>query len=448
MSRESWRNRAGFALAAMGSAIGLASIVRFPYLVADHGGAAFIAVYLLSLFVIGIPILISEITLGRATQKNCYESFANTGQSPFWKGAGAWVLLTALLIAAFYSALSGWICGYLVEAILGQLQPLHTTELATVHFKKLLKTPLWGLSYHFIFLGISVVLVYAGLRKGIERGCKILMPILFLMLFILVVKGLSLENSLRALEYLFKPDWNLITPSVILMALGQAFFTLSLGQGTMITYGSYLPKNSPFIGSCIGIALSVVVVSIFSAIAVFTIIFSANMTPEGGLGLMFQTLPVVFSHMAGGHVLAISFFLLVALAALTSEISVLEPLIAYLVDKYNWTRKNAALAVGAMAFVIGIPCALSTSMLADWNLWGKNILELFDLVATTLLVPLGGLLGVLLVVWRWGFASAFKELTNGQKEKYPIGYLYLKICLKYLAPTLILIIFFSNLSLF
>lgn len=448
MSRESWRNRAGFALAAMGSAIGLASIVRFPYLVADHGGAAFIAVYLLSLFVIGIPILISEITLGRATQKNCYESFANTGQSPFWKGAGAWVLLTALLIAAFYSALSGWICGYLVEAILGQLQPLHTTELATVHFKKLLETPLWGLGYHFIFLGISVVLVYAGLRKGIERGCKILMPILFLMLLILVVKGLSLENSLRALEYLFKPDWNLITPSVILMALGQAFFTLSLGQGTMITYGSYLPKNSPFIGSCIGIALSVVVVSIFSAIAVFTIIFSANMTPEGGLGLMFQTLPVVFSHMAGGHVLAISFFLLVALAALTSEISVLEPLIAYLVDKYNWTRKNAALAVGAMAFVIGIPCALSTSMLADWNLWGKNILELFDLVATTLLVPLGGLLGVLLVVWRWGFASAFKELTNGQKEKYPIGYLYLKICLKYLAPTLILIIFFSNLSLF
>ncbi|MCE2982629.1 MAG: sodium-dependent transporter [Parachlamydia sp.] len=448
MLRESWRNRAGFALAAMGSAIGLASIVRFPYLVADHGGAAFIAVYLLSLFVIGIPILISEITLGRATQKNCYESFADKGQSSFWKGAGAWILLTALLVSAFYSALSGWICGYLVEAIFDQLQPLHTTELATVHFKELLRTPLWGLSYHFIFLGVSVVLVYAGLRKGIERGCKILMPILFLMLLILVVKGLSLDNSLSALEYLFKPDWNLITPSVILMASGQAFFTLSLGQGTMITYGSYLPKNSPFVGSCIAIALSVVVVSILSAIAVFTIIFSANMTPEGGLGLMFQTLPVVFSNMVGGHVLAISFFLLVALAALTSEISVLEPIIAYLVDKHDWTRKNAALVAGAMAFVIGVPCALSTSLLADWHLGSKNILELFDLVATTILVPLGGLLGVLLVTWRWGFAPAFKELTNGKMEKYPVSYLYLKVCLKYLAPALILIIFFSNLSLF
>lgn len=448
MLRESWCNRAGFALAAMGSAIGLASIVRFPYLVADHGGAAFIAVYLLSLFVVGIPILISEITLGRSTQRNCYEAFKIKGGGPFWKGAGVWVLMTALLVSAFYSALSGWICGYLVEAISGQLQTLQTAEQATTYFKTLLKTPLWGLSYHFIFIGMSIVLVYAGLRKGIERGCKILMPILLLTLLVLVIKGLSLDNSSSALTYLFKPNWNLITPSVVLMALGQAFFTLSLGQGTMITYGSYLPKDTPFVGSCIAVALSVVVVSILSAIAIFTIIFSANVTPEGGLGLMFQTLPIVFSHMSGGYILSISFFLLVALAALTSEISVLEPLIAYLVDTYGWSRKNAALAVGAMAFVIGIPCALSTSLLADWNLWGKNILELFDLIATTILVPLGGLLGVLLVAWRWGFAAAYKELRNGTIEKYPVGHLYFKVCLKYLAPGLILIIFFSNLDLF
>lgn len=436
-NRETWRNRAGFALAAMGSAIGLASIVRFPYLVADHGGAAFIAVYLLSLFVIGIPILIAEITLGQSTQSNCYESFARKGQSKFWKGAGSWVLFTALIISAFYSALSGWICGYLVEAFIGKLQTLQTAELATGHFHDLLKRPLWGLGYHFVFLGASVSLVYAGLRQGIERGCKILMPILLLTLLTLVFKGLSLENSADALKYLFKPNWELITPSVVLMALGQAFFTLSLGQGTMITYGSYLPKKTPFIGSSIAVALSVVIVSILSAIAIFTIIFSANITPEGGLGLMFQTLPVVFSNMSGGYLLAISFFLLVALAALTSQISVLEPLIAYLVDRYQWKRKNAALISGAAAFVIGIPCALSTSLLTDWNLWGKNILELFDLIATTLLIPLGGLLGVLLVAWRWGFSSAFQDLSK--------GHCYLKICLKYLAPALILIIFFTNL---
>ncbi len=448
MLRESWRHRAGFALAAIGSAVGLASIVRFPYLVADHGGAAFIFVYLLSLFAIGIPILISEVTLGRATQKNCYASFANKGNTPFWKGAGAWVLLTALLVSAFYSALSGWICGYLVEAIFYRLQPLHTTELATAHFKGLLGTPLWGLSYHFVFLGLSVAFVYAGLRKGIERGCKILMPILFLTLLLLVIKGLTLGHSSNALEYLFKPEWNRITPGVVLMALGQAFFTLSLGQGTMITYGSYLPKNSSFIGSCMAVALSVVIVSILSAIAVFTIVFSAGVEPEGGLGLMFQTLPVVFSHMAGGHLLAISFFLLVALAALTSEISALEPVIAYLVDERGWTRKNAALATGAVAFVIGIPCALSTSVFADWTLFGKNILELFDLVATTVLVPVGALFGVLLVAWRWGVVSAFKELKERPAKKYGVAYVYLKVCLKYMAPLLILIIFFSNLSVF
>ncbi|MBX9924002.1 MAG: sodium-dependent transporter [Rhabdochlamydiaceae bacterium] len=447
MKRESWRNRAGFALAAMGSAIGLASIVRFPYLVADHGGAAFVAIYLLSIFLIGIPILISEITLGRTTQKNCYEAFAEKGKNMFWKGAGTWVLLTALLVSAFYSAISGWICGYLIEAIAGRIQALQTSDLATTHFKDLLKNPLWGLGYHFIFLGTSLALVYAGLRKGIERGCKILMPILFFTLLVLVIKGLTLDNASKTLEYLFNPDWSLITPSVVLMALGQAFFTLSVGQGTMITYGSYLSKNTPFVRSCIAVALAVIVVSILAAIAVFSITFSANIIPEGGLGLMFQTLPVVFSHMAGGNILAVIFFLLVALAALTSEISVLEPLIAYLVDNHRWSRKKAALTTGLMAFVIGIPCALSTSLLSNWTLWGKNILELFDLTATTILVPIGGLLGVLLVSWRWGFAHAFKELSNGHTKQYPIGYQYLKICLKYLAPAVILIIFFSNLGL-
>lgn len=447
MFRESWRNRAGFALAAMGSAIGLASIVRFPYLVADHGGAAFIAIYLLSLFIIGIPILISEITLGRNTQKNCYDTFAEKGKNKFWKGSGLWVLFTALLVSSFYSAISGWICGYLVEAITNKLHLLQTSTLATAHFNSLLKNPLWGLSYHFIFLGLSVALVYAGLRKGIERGCKILMPILFITLLILVIKGLTLDNTASALNYLFKPDWTLITPGVILMALGQAFFTLSLGQGTMITYGSYLPKNTGFVGSCIAVALSVVLVSILSAIAVFTIVYSAHMEPEGGLGLMFQTLPVVFSHMAGGNILAISFFLLVALAALTSEISVLEPIIAYLVDKYNWKRQNAALTAGGLAFIIGIPCALSTSLLSDWTVSGKNILEIFDLVATTILVPIGGLLGVILATWKWGFNNTFKELSNNEPDRYPFGYIYLKICLKYVAPVLILLIFFTNLYL-
>ncbi len=448
MKRESWRNHAGFALAAMGSAIGLASIVRFPYMVADHGGAAFIVVYLLSLLIIGIPILLGEVTMGRATQKNPYGAFSKLGKAPFWKAGGAWVLMTAFLVSAFYSALSGWICGYLVEAVMNNLSGLHTSELATSHFKGLLASPLWALGYHFVFLTVSVMVVYAGLRDGIERGCKVMMPLLLVTLLLLVLKGITLNNSSEALHYLFTPDWSQITPSVVLLALGQSFFSLSLGQGTMITYGSYLPKGTPFAWNCIAVALSVALISIMASIAVFTIVFSAGMEAQGGLGLMFQTLPVVFSNMAGGYILGSVFFVLVALAALTSEISALEPAIAFLVDERGWTRKNAAIGVGTVAFLIGVPCALSTNILANWTVWGSNILELFDLVATTILVPIGGLLGVLLVAWRWGFGYAFEELTGGSPQGYEAGRLYWKTCLKYLAPALILVIFFSNLGFF
>ncbi len=447
MKRESWRDRAGFALAAMGSAIGLASIVRFPYLVADHGGAAFIAVYLLSLLVIGIPIMLGEVTLGRATHRNPYGAFSKLGKGTLWKASGAWILMTALVVSAFYSALSGWICGYLVEACFNELEPLKTSVLASTHFKELLGTAWWTLGYHFVFLLLAVSVVYAGLRDGIERGCKVMMPLLLITLLLLVIKGLTLDHASEALHYLFTPDWSQITPGVVLLALGQSFFSLSLGQGTMITYGSYLPKGAPFAYNCTFVAISVAIVSMFAAIAVFTIVFSAGIEPEGGLGLMFQTLPVVFANMTGGYLLGVVFFVLVALAALTSEISALEPLIAFLVDEKGWARKNAAMATGAMAFFIGVPCALSTNVLANWTLWDNNLLELFDLAATTVLVPIGGLLGVLLVAWRWGFKHAFDELTYGSNSKYAFGRFYWKACLKYLAPALILVIFLSNLGL-
>lgn len=444
-SRESWRSRLGFAVAAMGSAVGLASIVRFPYLVADHGGAAFIAVYLLSLFIVGIPTLWAEVSLGCATQKNCYEAFVVKGERGLWKGAGLWVLFTALIVSSFYSALSGWICGYVVEAISGRLRELETPSMAKVHFHDLLKNPSWGLSYHALFLGGSVALLYAGVRRGIEKGCKILMPILLLTLLVLVIRGLTLNRAGEALHYLFFPRWEGLNAEGVLMALGQAFFTLSLGQGTMITYGSYLRRGSSFAPTCIAVALSVVIVSLLASVAIFTTVFSADLKTEGGLGLMFEVLPVVFQQIGGGSLLSIVFFLLVALAALTSEISALEPLVAYLVDKQGWDRKKGVLVTGAIAFVIGVPSALATSFLSGWSINGKNILEMFDLLATTVLVPVGGLLGVLLVGWRWGVTSAWKELGDGVLVQRPLRGVYFEWCIKYIAPFLILLIFIASL---
>lgn len=440
MNRESWRSRAGFAIAAMGSAVGLGSIVRFPYLVGEHGGLAFIIIYLISRLIMGIPMLIGEVTLGRATARNPYGAFSELGKGGFWRSGGAFIVFTAFIVSAFYSALAGWLCGYLVEAVSFKLQGLHTHELASGHFQNLLENPWWAVGYHFLFMFLSALVVYAGLRNGIERGCKVMMPLLLLTLVALMIKGVTMEGSSEGIAFLLTPDWSKITPAVVLMAMGQSFFGLSLGQGTMITYGSYLPKKSHYAVSCVLIALADIVVSALAALAVLTIVISSGGATEGGLGLLFKTLPVVFSTMTGGYFIAVVFFLLVALAALTSEISVLEPMVAYLVDERKWTRHRAVAAVALAAFLVGVPCALATSVLSGWTVGSMNILELFDFSATAILIPIGALLGALLVGWKWGVGNAMKELFLGEEGRYPAGKAYLSFCLKYVAPTLLLLV--------
>lgn len=448
MKRESWRSRAGFALAAMGSAIGLGSIVRFPYLVAEHGGFAFILLYLLCRIVIGIPMLIGEVTLGRSTQRNPYGAFSKLGGNTLWRTGGAFIVFTAFIVTAFYSSLAGWLCGYLVEAVASRLGHLTTPELSASHFHGLLSNPWWTVGYHFVFICLSVTVVYAGLRDGIERGCKIMTPLLLITLIVLVIKGLTMNQAEEGLAFVFTAEWASITPTVVLMALGQSFFGLSLGQGTMITYGSYLPKNTPFASSCVLIGIADIVVSVLAALAVLTIVFASGAQPEGGLGLLFKTLPVAFSTMTGGYFIAILFFLLVALAALTSEISALEPVVAFLVDERKWDRHHAVAVVGAGAFLVGIPCALSTSLLSDWTIAGMNILETFDFAATAILIPTGGLLGAILLGWKWGFANAAKEIEKGGAPLPSAGREYLRIGLVYIAPALILVIFLTNLGIF
>lgn len=444
MKRESWKSRAGFAIAAMGSAVGLGSIVRFPYLVGEHGGLAFIIIYLICRLVMGIPMLLGEVTIGRATARNPYGAFNALGKNPFWRSGGAFIIFTAFIVSAFYSSLAGWLCGYLVEAASYRLQTLHSHELASSHFENLLSNPWWAVGYHFLFLSLSATVVYLGLRNGIERGCKVMMPLLLLTLVMLAIKGLMMDQAHEGLKFLMTADWHKITPTAMLLALGQSFFGLSLGQGTMITYGSYLPKKCPYAASCILIAIADILVSVLAALAVLTIVFSAGGSPEGGLGLLFKTLPVVFTKMTGGYLFAVIFFLLVALAALTSEISALEPVVAYLVDEQKWTRHQAIGVVATGAFIVGVPCALATSLLSGWTIGNMNILESFDFAATAVLIPIGGLLGALLVGWKWGVPNAMDELFSGNDRIYPLWRLYLTVCLKYIAPIFILVIWIGQ----
>lgn len=442
--RESWQSRLGFIFAAVGSAVGLANIWKFPYTVGKSGGAAFILLYLASLMLIGFPVFISEILIGRATQTSPKGAMKALGKSPGWERVGAMMVLTGFIVSAFYSAVAGWVLGYFIEALRGSLSSMESPQEAIQHYDQLMSSPLWGVGFHGLFLAICSGIVLLGVQKGIERASKIMMPLLLTVLAVLVFKGLALPGAGEGLKFLLEPDWSVVTPSVALAALGQSFFTLSVGQGTMITYGSYLDEKANIPASCVPIALIDTLISILSAVAIFTVVFSVGMEPTAGPGLLFHTLPVVFSQLPGGYLMAVLFFSLVSLAAISSEISAMEPLIAYLMDEWKWTRKQGTALCASAAFIVGVPCALSANLLSGHTLWGMTFLDLIAFVATDLLVPLGGLAAVILVGWRWGMGVALAHLQKGAEKCFDRapwlkGYFYWGI--RYVAPLLMVLVF-------
>ncbi|NGX58629.1 MAG: hypothetical protein K940chlam3_01537 [Chlamydiae bacterium] len=449
MKRGSWSSKIGFVFAAAGSAVGLANIWRFPYVVGANGGAIFVVVYLLCLLAIGFPVFISEVLIGRTTQRSPSEAFKRLGNSNFWAVLGSITIITGFIVSAFYSAVAAWILGYLVEAISGRLTAFDSANQAAVHYDSLIQSPLWGIGFHLLFLvGCWGVLV-SGVRRGIERGNKVIMPILYLVLITIVLKGLSLPNSFNGLSYLFSPDWSEVTPLMFLIALGQSFFTLSIGQGTMVTYGSYLHEDDNIVTSCFPVLIMDTLVSLFSAIAVFTIVFSVGMEPDAGPGLLFQTLPLVFSKITGGYFVAIAFFLLVFLAALTSQISAMEPTIAFLIDRFHWPRKRAVALCSVGVFLLGLPCALSSNVMKDITFFDMNPLELMLFTTSSILIPLGGFFAIILVGWKWGVPKAVRELHRGMSKglrENGLFNFYLWFCFKYLAPALIVLVFLNALG--
>lgn len=443
MKRDSWGSRLGFIFAVAGSAIGLANIWRFPYLVGKNGGAAFVLLYLLCLVLIGFPAFLSEMLIGRTAQTSPSGAYKLIGKSTFWGNVGKMTILTGFIVSSFYSAVAGWILGYLVEATIGNITDFQTTHAAGEHYTSLTNSPIWCLSFHLAFIIFCSLVLLLGVRQGIERGSKIMMPLLFVVLFALVFKGLSMPNAYKGLEFLFTPDWSLLTPTAIIAAMGQAFFTLSIGQGTLATYGSYLGKKENLLGNSIPVVLMDTFVSILAAIAVFTIVFSVGMEPDSGPGLIFHTLPWVFSQISGGYFLSLLFFLLVFLAALTSEISALEPTIAFLIDEKGWPRKKAVIIAATGSFLLGVPSALSTNLLKDYMFFGQTFLGAIDFLCSSLLIPIGGFFAVILVAWRWSIPSALKALKEGAENTFhfaPWIATYFWFCFKYTAPALILLI--------
>ena len=448
MKREQWKSRLGFIWAAVGSAIGLGSIWRFPYVVGDNGGATFIFLYLICLVLVGFPVLISEIMIGRKTQTSPLGAFFLLGRNKTWKKIGKMTIITGFLVSSFYGVISALTLGYFFEAIFGKLTHFSDISQTASHFMQVSSNAFWVIAFQFLFMVLCVLILFTGVRKGIEAGNKIMMPLLLLVLIALAIKGITMEGSERGITFLFKPNWSLITPTAIVMALGQAFFSLSLGQGTMITYGSYVPEKENLPSTCLPITIFGILVSLLSGLAIFTIVFAVGMKAASGESLMFQTLPIILSKIPGGYFLAVLFFLLLVLAALTSQISALEPMIAYLVDEKKWGRHKSVLVTVASSFVIGIPSALSLGVLKTMTVFGMPFFQFMIFLCLNILIPLGGLASVILVAWRWGIKNALKELKIGTGDlftRYPILKTYFHVSIKYIAPIIIVLIFIDQL---
>ena len=448
--REHWGSKIGFVFAASGSAIGLGNIWKFPYIAGENGGAVFIFVYLICIVIVGLPVVIAEILMGRTTQRNPVGAFRALSGSKFWTAIGGIGVLAGFIILSFYTVIAGWSLGYMIEAVQGTFSSLGTAQQASNYFNALVGDPTWMIGFYTLFFVFTMAVVILGVNEGIEKGSKIMMPILFVILVILMIKGISLEGSKAGLDFLIKPDWSKITGSSVLIALGHAFFTLSLGMGALMTYGSYLNKKSNIPSAAVQIVLLDTLIALMAGVAIFTAVFATGQDPGSGPGLIFNTLTVVFGGMTGGYFFGLLFFILLTVAALTSAISLLEVVVAYFVDEKGWTRQRAVLIFGFLVYLFGLPSALSFNLLADKTMFGLTFFDIVDYTASNILLPVGGFFIAVFVGWVWGLDKALHELKNGVQKLFEERAWLIstfKIFLKFISPVMIFIVFLHSIGL-
>ncbi|MDD3806664.1 MAG: sodium-dependent transporter, partial [Candidatus Marinimicrobia bacterium] len=352
--RENWGSHIGFVFAAAGSAIGLGNIWKFPYLAGKNGGAAFILIYLISVFFIGLSLMIAEILIGRKSQLNPVGTYRTlSGGNRKWTFVGYLGVFTGFIILSYYNVVAGWSVGYFIEGLRGRIVSFTSSKQATTFFNQCVMNPAWIIGYQAIFSLFTMAVVYFGVIQGIEKISKILMPIFIAILLALVIWGISLEGSEEGLSFLLKPKWSNVSGRTILEALGQAFFSLSIGMGALLTYGSYLgPKNS-ILKSSLMIVILDTLVALLAGIAIFTSVFAMGFSPDAGTGLVFSVLPAVFSKMPGGNIVALLFFAFLTIASLTSAISLLEVITAYFVDEKKYSRHKVVVIAGLIVFLVG-----------------------------------------------------------------------------------------------
>lgn len=414
VERAHFTNRFFFILAAVGSAIGLGNIWKFPYIAGVNGGGAFVLVYLACIAVVGIPIFVAELYVGQRAQANAVKAFEVLHKKKTaWRGIGLMGVLSSFLILSFYSVVGGWVLDFEYRSVLNQFAGLSNVAVKDV-LGSLFSSPGRQIFWHFVFMAATVGMVLGGIKKGIERWSKILMPALLLLLGFLMIRSFFLPGFGDAFHFLFSPDVSKLTSMGILEAVGHSFFTLSLGMGAMVTYGSYLSKKENLVKIAITVGFMDTAVALMAGFIIFSVVFSYGMEAGSGPTLMFQTLPMLFSQMTGGYFVSTAFFLLVAFAAFTSSISLLEVVVTYTVERYKISRTRATLTTGAAIFSLGILTVLSTNVLSDFKIIGLTFFDLFDKLTSSIFLPLGGLLFAVFYGWVLGPKAVAATVGKGK----------------------------------
>ncbi len=444
--RGSFSSRFGVVAAVGGSVIGLGNIWRFPYVAGENGGAAFILIYISISLLISIPIMLSEFTLGRNTKRNSKRAFQKLAPGTQWKWVGYMGIICSFVILSFYSVIAGWALDFIKESLLNNFAGKSPAEISA-NFSAFVDSGWKPITWAIIFIAATAVIVLSGIEKGIERYSKILMPLFVALLIGLVINSMTLPAFREGITFLLKPDFSKVTGSTILQALGQSFFSMSLGMGCMITYGSYIKKNENMFKVAGMVAVSDVTVAILSGLAIFPAVFSFGISPTSGPELVFLTLPNIFAQMTGGYFISIIFFTLLFLAAITSSISLFEVSTAYFSEEMRMGRHKAVILVGITTIITSTLCALSRMPGSNLTILGHNLFDAFDSLSSNIMMPLGGLLIVIFTGWVLDPAKFKNELTSQQRfglKLFPI----VRFLIRFVIPVVILLLFFSLIGLF
>ncbi|WP_100402919.1 sodium-dependent transporter [Bacillus sp. FJAT-42315] len=434
---EQWTSKIGFILASAGSAIGIGAIWKLPYVAGTSGGGAFFLLFLLFTALVGLPLLLGEFVIGRSTQKEAIRAYEHIAPKSFWPVTGYIGVITCFILLSFYSVVGGWILQYLLFGVTGKLQA--TSDFASL-FGETISSPLWSIGAQLAFLLITIIVVSRGIQNGIEAANKYLMPALFVIFIAIIIRSLTLDGAMNGVEFFLKPDFTKLTSEGVLFAMGQSFFSLSVGVSVMVTYSSYLDKTQNLPKSAVSIASLNIFISLLAGLAIFPAVFALGVEPTAGPGLLFIVLPSIFQQIPFGSVFLILFLALFLFATLTSAFSMLEIIVASIAKGDSTKRKSLSWIIGLLIFIAGIPSALSFGVLSEITFFNKSIFDAADFLVSNILMPLGAFLIAIFVPLKMDKQLLIEELSKGAGNVKSWFALWL-LLLRFVVPIIIIIVF-------